>query len=251
MEAVAISGTRLERTLRSDSGQGPLPAAGGPHPQRPSKTLLWPSLGSYPTARAWPRAPASVPSSAGREACRGLTRGDMEIASSHPGPCPGLSHLPRKPAPTSPPPRVPSRERWPCLSPVESQSGLLFTSTRGLCSRGTLPPEPSQQQAACQSQQNQECSRAGTPDLQALCPGDPGMQTQSRLPAFAQPSAIGCLQSPAGIYPTMAQANFLQLTFMARELFVAAPTPSSQKLPSAAPTLGDLRGGVYSGVSAS
>ena len=38
---------------------------------------------------------------------------------------------------------------------------------------------------------------------------------------------------------------------MAKELFVAAPTPSSQKLPPTAPTLGDLRGGVCSGVLAS
>ena len=59
----------------------------------------------------------------------------------------------------------------------------------------------------------------------------PGMQTQSRLPAFAQPSALGRLQSPADIYPTIAQANFLQLTFMARELFVAAPTPAVRSCP--------------------
>lgn len=213
MEAMAISGTRLGRTLRSDSGPPGSPSCSRwPTSSKAPKTLLWLGLGSYPTARAWPRAPASVPSSTGREACRGLTRGDMEIASSHPGPCPDLSHLPRQPAHPPPHPWVPSRGRWPCFSPVESRSGLLFTSTCGLCSLGTLPPEASQQQAACQSQQNEECSGAGTPDLQALCPADPGMQTQSRLPTFAQPSAIGRLQSPADIYPAIAHANFLQLT---------------------------------------
>lgn len=166
--------------------------------------------------------------------------------------------LPRpQPSPqatSTPPPPLGSQQRKVALLLSRGeQVRVLFTSTCGLCSLGTLPPEASQQQAACQSQQNQECSRAGTPGPQALCPGDPGMQTQSRLPAFAQPSAIGRLQSPADIYPAIAHANFLQLThsWLGNCSWQPPPTPSSQKLPPTAPTLGDLRGGVYSGVLAS
>lgn len=103
------------------SGQGPLPAAGGPHPQRPHKTLLWLGLGSYPTARAWPRAPASVPSSAGREACRGLTR---RVRKSHraiqalaqtSAISPGNQH--------PPPPSFPAEEGGPASPPARAGQG--------------------------------------------------------------------------------------------------------------------------------
>lgn len=152
---------------------------------------------SYPAALAWPRAPASEPSSAGQEACRGLTRRDMEITSSHPGPSPDLSHLPWQPAS----PQVPSGGRWPCLLlPGESWSGLLFTSVCGLCSRCTpttqsIPAAGRLPAPGIASQQTQEGSRAGTPIPRLCTLVTPGCKPSPDSPTLVQPSAKGHFHS--------------------------------------------------------
>lgn len=114
--------------------------------RRPRKTPLWPGLGSalawgsYPAALAWPSALESVPSSAGQEACRGFTRRDREMVSSHQGLSSDLSHLPGQLAY-----QVPSGERWPSCS-SQGRAGQASSAPPALvCAPAApLPPKPPQ-----------------------------------------------------------------------------------------------------------
>lgn len=165
------------------SGQGLLKVAAGPQPRKvkgkPAHCQPW---GSYPAAHAWPRAHASEPSSAGQEACRGLTRQDTETASPWPFPRPELPPLATSIH------QVPRGGRGTCLLfPGESWSVLFFTSACGLCSHCPPPthsiPDAGHPPApGAAFPPTQGSYRAGTPDPQALCPGDPWLQTQPSLP---------------------------------------------------------------------
>lgn len=139
---------------------------------------------SYPAALAWPRAPASEPSSAGQEACRGLTRRDMEITSSHPGPFPRPEPPPLA---TSIPPGAQRRK----VALPAPPRGELVRPPLHLClwSLLTLHPYHPKHPSCRLPASPRDCLPTNSgglqgrdPDPQALHLGDPWMQTQPRLP---------------------------------------------------------------------